>query len=166
MWACAEVFDIEGVTLRYFNVFGPGQDPASFYAAVIPKFVTAALADEAPTIHGDGGQTRDFTYIDNVVEANLRAAEADAAAVNGRTFNVGCGERISVNRLWTEIRELTGASVEADHGPARPGDVRDSLADVSPLVEATGWEPSVELREGLRRTVAWYGKQRTGAVAT
>jgi nucleoside-diphosphate-sugar epimerase len=151
--AFAGVYGLDGVVLRYFNVFGPGQDPASPYAAVVPKFITAALAGRAPVIHGDGEQTRDFTYIDNVVEANLRAAEAPAEAVSGRVFNVGCGDRISVNLLWREIRELTGAGVEASYGPARSGDVRDSLADVGALRQAIGFEPSVSLREGLRRTV-------------
>jgi nucleoside-diphosphate-sugar epimerase len=148
-----ELFGMETVVLRYFNVFGPGQDPDSFYSAVIPKFVRLALSGRAPEIHGDGEQTRDFTYIDNVVDANLRAASVEGARVSGRVFNVGCGERISVNRLWEEIARLTGAEVGPVYGPPRPGDVRDSLADVEALAEATGWRVGVGLEEGLGRTV-------------
>jgi len=151
--AFAGVYGLEGVVLRYFNIFGPGQDPASHYAAVIPKFITCALAGEPPMIHGDGEQTRDFTYIENVVEANLQVALAPAEQVNGRMFNLGCGDRISVNRLWTEIRDLTGAQVEAVHTPPRPGDVRDSLAAMEEIRDAVGFVPLVDLREGLRRTV-------------
>ncbi len=155
------VHGLETVVLRYFNVFGPGQDRASQYAAVIPLFVTLAQRGEAPVIHGDGEQTRDFTYIDNVVQANLLAASAPPERVAGRVFNVGCGERISVNRLWEEIRDLTGTRLlEAVHGPARPGDVRDSLADLAAIRAAVGYEPSVALREGLRRTVAWLERER------
>ncbi len=148
-----ELFGMDTVVLRYFNVFGPGQDPDSFYSAVIPKFVKLALEGRAPEIHGDGEQTRDFTYIDNVVDANLRAATVEGARVRGRVMNVGCGERISVNRLWEEIARLTGAKVAPAYGPARPGDVRDSLADVRALSEATGWAVRVGLEEGLGRTV-------------
>ncbi len=158
----ALVYGLETVVLRYFNVFGPGQDPESHYAAVIPKFITAALAGTAPVIHGDGEQTRDFTYIDNVVQANLLAAESPAEAVSGRVFNVGCGERVSVNQLWQEICSITGTSVEAVYGPARPGDVRDSLADVSGLVAAVSFRPRVEFRRGLRMTVSashWRPRQ-------
>lgn len=152
----ARLHELETVVLRYFNVFGPSQDPASLYAAAVPTFITRALANEVPTIHGDGEQTRDFTYVDNVVEANLLAAEAPAANVSGRVFNVGCGDRISVNTLWREIRALTGATVEARHGPPRPGDVRDSLADLGATREALGYRGDVTLEEGLRRTVKWF----------
>lgn len=151
------VHGLETVVLRYFNVFGPGQDPDSNYAAVIPRFISLARRGESPVINGDGEQTRDFTYIDNVVQANMRAATTTADRVGGRVFNVGCGDRISVNRLWTEVRAIVGAQgVEALNGPARPGDVRDSLADLTAIREAMGYEPGVELREGLERTVAWF----------
>ena len=160
--AFAAVYGLEGVTLRYFNIFGPGQDPSSDYAAVIPKFITSALEGRPPTIFGDGEQTRDFTYIANVVEANLQVATAPAERVSGRMFNMGCGDRISVNRLWTEIRDLTGTSVDARYDEARPGDVRDSLAAMDAIREAVGFEPFVDLREGLRRTVEAFRREGVG----
>ncbi|MSR23146.1 MAG: SDR family oxidoreductase [Gemmatimonadetes bacterium] len=152
----AHLHELETVVLRYFNVFGPGQDPKSLYSAVIPIFITRALAGEAPTIYGDGEQTRDFTYVDNVVEANLLAAGGPSASVSGKVFNVGCGDRISVNTLWEEIRSLTGASVEARYGPVRPGDVRHSLAELTAIRGALGYRGEIGLREGLRRTVEWF----------
>ncbi len=154
------LFGLETVVLRYFNVFGPRQDPSSPYSAVIPLFITAALDERAPMIDGDGEQTRDFTYVGNVVEANLRACTAPAAGAVGEVFNVGCGERISVNRLWSLIRRLTGAEVEAEHGPGRPGDVRDSLADLSRIRDRLGYTGSIGLEEGLARTVAWIREER------
>ena len=123
------VYGLETVALRYFNVFGPRQDPTSQYSAVIPMFITAFLDGERPTIHGDGEQSRDFTYIDNVVEATLLAAQADGVA--GETFNVACGDRISLNALIAELRELTGKEIEPIYTDPRPGDVRHSLADIS-----------------------------------
>lgn len=149
------VFDLEAVALRYFNVFGPRQDPASAYAAVIPLFASAALQGKSPTINGDGEQTRDFTYIENVVLANLLSASAPAEQVSGEVFNVGCGGRISINDLWREIKEALGAEVDAVHGPPRPGDVRDSLADLTRLEERTGFQVRVGLKEGIQRTVEW-----------
>jgi nucleoside-diphosphate-sugar epimerase len=149
------LYGLETVVLRYFNVFGPRQDPASNYSAVIPLFIRRALAGEAPAIHGDGEQTRDFTYIENVVQANFQACVAPADGVVGEVFNVGCGERITVRRLWEEIREITGATVDASHGPRRPGDVRDSLADLGKIRDRLGYEVAVPLTEGLRRTVTW-----------
>jgi len=149
------VFDLEAVALRYFNVFGPRQDPASAYAAVIPLFASAALGGKSPTINGDGEQTRDFTYIENVVLANLLCASAPAEQVSGEVFNVGCGGRISINDLWREIKEALGAEVDAVHGPPRPGDVRDSLADLTRLEERTGFRVRVGLKEGIQRTVEW-----------
>jgi nucleoside-diphosphate-sugar epimerase len=115
------VYGLETVVLRYFNVFGPGQDPGSDYAAVVPLFISLALRNESPTINGDGEQTRDFTYVENVVDANLLASTAPADKVAGEVFNIGCGDRVSINQLWRIIRELSGASVDADHGPARAG---------------------------------------------
>lgn len=149
------VFDVEAVALRYFNVFGPRQDPNSAYAAVIPLFASAAMEGRPPTINGDGEQTRDFTYIENVVLANLLAASCPGEKVSGEVFNVGCGGRISINDLWREIREAVGAEVEAVHGPPRPGDVKDSLADLTHLNERTGFEVRVGLKDGIERTVAW-----------
>ena len=154
--AFANVYGFETVTLRYFNIFGPRQDPTSQYSAVIPLFITFALRGEAPTIDGDGEQTRDFTYVDNVVNANLLACTADGPGVVGEVFNVGCGDRISVNTLWKEIQEATGARADAVHGPPRPGDVRDSLASLAKIREGLGYEVTVPLAEGLRSTVAHF----------
>jgi len=151
----AGLFGLETVVLRYFNVFGPRQDPGSLYSAAIPLFIVAALEGRAPTIHGDGGQTRDFTYIENVVEANLKACVAPAARASGLVFNVGCGERISVLRLWDEIRAIVGVDLEAHHTESRAGDVRDSLADLTRIREHLGYEGRVDLAEGLRLTVEW-----------
>ena len=154
------VYGMEGVALRYFNIFGPRQDPNSAYAAVIPLFAAAAMAGESPTINGDGEQTRDFTYIDNAVHANLLAASAPAEKVSGEVFNVGCGDRISVNQLWHEIRDVLAASVDANYGPPRAGDVRDSLASLDHIRERTGYEVVVELKDGIRRTVEWIQETR------
>ena len=151
------IFGLETVVLRYFNIFGPRQDPASQYSAVIPLFITKALTGESPTIDGDGEQTRDFTYVQNAVRANLLACTADAGDVSGEVFNLGCGERISVNRLWEAIQEATGADVEPVNGPARAGDVRDSLASLDKIQTRMGYESTVSLAEGLCRTVEWLG---------
>ena len=147
------VYGFETVVLRYFNIFGPRQDPTSQYSAVIPLFITKALTGEGPTIDGDGEQTRDFTYVENAVGANLLACTADAGAVSGEVFNVGCGERISVNRLWEAIQEVTGVGVESVNGPAREGDVRDSLASLDKIQDQMGYSVTVSLTEGLRRTL-------------
>lgn len=136
MGAFWKAYGLETVTLRYFNVFGPRQDPQSQYAAVIPRFISAALQGVEPTIYGDGEQTRDFTYVTNVVDANLRACSASGVA--GRMFNVGGSHRTSLNELWQCIRTITGTSVEVRHDPPRAGDVRDSLADVMEAANALG----------------------------
>jgi nucleoside-diphosphate-sugar epimerase len=141
------VYGFETVALRYFNVFGPRQDPTSQYAAVIPM-----LEGRPPHVHGDGEQTRDFTYVDNVVEANLAAMRAPGAG--GRTYNIACGGRISLNRLVTELRVITGAAGATVYGPPRAGDIRDSSADVSRARAELGYAPEVDFEEGLRRTVA------------
>lgn len=148
----AEVMGLETVVLRYFNIFGARQDPHSQYSAVIPLFITMALEGNSPTIHGDGGQTRDFTHIDNAVRANFLACHSDAEGVCGEVFNVGCGYRVSVLELWQRIQAVTGAQVDAVHGPPRAGDVRDSLADLAKISERLGYQPVVSLDEGLRRT--------------
>ena len=149
------LFGLETVVLRYFNVFGPRQDPASFYSAVIPIFISAALEGRAPTINGDGGQTRDFTYVENVVAANLLACFTPAEGVSGEVFNVGCGERISVTDLWAIIQAQIGVKIEAEYAPPRQGDVRDSLADLSKISKGLGYEVLVSINEGLRRTADW-----------
>jgi nucleoside-diphosphate-sugar epimerase len=144
------VYGLEAVAIRYFNVFGPRQDPRSQYAAVIPNFITALLADTAPLVHGDGEQSRDFTYVQNVVNANLLAMHAPGVA--GRVYNVACGARISLNALLEEMRELIGTDVQAIHGPDRVGDVKHSLADITLARTDLGYEPTIEIREGLRLT--------------
>jgi len=150
----AQAYGLETVCLRYFNVFGPRQDPASQYAAVIPKFITALLRDEPPTIYGDGHQSRDFTYVSNVVRANLLAATAPD--VSGRVFNVACGERYTVLDLVAVLTEILGTHITPVHTAPRPGDVRHSLADITAAREALGYRVEVNFHEGLRRTVAWY----------
>jgi UDP-glucose 4-epimerase len=145
------VYGLETVALRYFNVFGPRQDPASVYAAVIPAFLRELLDGKPPLIHGDGDQTRDFTYIDNVVDANLRAATAGGIA--GRVFNVASGRAISVNALLAQMAGLVGVDVRARHDPARPGDIRHSVADITAARESFGYHVLVGLEEGLRRTI-------------
>jgi UDP-glucose 4-epimerase len=147
----ASLYGLETVTLRYFNVFGPRQDPKSEYAAVVPRFLTAAIRKERPIVFGDGEQTRDFCHIDNVVQANLLAA-GTSRKLKGEMVNVACGVRTSLNQLLSYIGELAGGALAAEHRPARPGDVRDSLADVHAARELLGYEPSVDVREGLKRT--------------
>lgn len=146
---------LEVVALRYFNVYGPRQDPTSAYAAVIPAFAAALLAGRAPTIYGDGEQTRDFTYVEDVVRANLAAG--DVAGAGGHALNVAGGRRVSLLELYGQLARLCGAEGRAPvHAPPRPGDVRDSLASVARAAEVLGWRPEVPLDEGLARTVAAY----------
>jgi len=150
-----QLYGLETVSLRYFNIFGPRQDPTSQYAAVIPRFITALLRGERPTIYGDGEQTRDFTFVDNCVQANLLAATAEGVA--GEVFNVGAGKQTSVNELFRLIRSLVGVNdIEPLYAPPRLGDVRHSLADITKARERLGYEPSVLLEEGLERTIAWF----------
>lgn len=149
-----DLFDIETVSLRYFNVFGPRQDPESQYAAVIPIFVQRLLAGETPQVFGDGEQSRDFTYVENAVEANLLAATAEGAG--GAVCNVGCGRRYTLNELLDSLRGLIASNVGAEYLEERPGDVRHSLADIEEARERLGYEPLVDFEEGLRRTVEWY----------
>jgi UDP-glucose 4-epimerase len=145
------IYGLETVALRYFNVFGPRQDPASEYAAVVPRFLTMLLEGQRPVVFGDGEQTRDFVYIANVVQANLRAAVSSAAV--GRAVNIGCGERISLNEVLHLTGELLGVSVEAEYREARPGDVRDSVADISLARELLGYQPDISFRAGLAYTL-------------
>ncbi|MDI9433951.1 MAG: SDR family oxidoreductase [Planctomycetes bacterium] len=150
----AKVFGLETISLRYFNVFGPYQDPTSQYAAAIPAFVTGILKDEPPTIYGDGEQSRDFTYIDNVVQANLCAARAKKT--NGEVVNVACAEKITVNEIIAMINEMVGKNVVPIYAPARLGDVKHSLADITAARELIGFEPVVLFRDGLQKAIAWY----------
>lgn len=150
----SRLYGLETVALRYFNVFGPRQDPAGFYSAVIPRFIVQLARGEKPTVFGDGEQSRDFTYIDNVVDANLLAAERSEAV--GEVINVACGERITLNRLLAELCDILGVDIPAEHGPPRAGDVRHSLADISKAHRLLGYEPGIALREGLERTAAFF----------
>jgi UDP-glucose 4-epimerase len=148
------LYGLETVALRYFNIFGPGQDPAGDYAAVIPRFITALLAGRSPIVFGDGEQTRDFLYVRNVTEINLLAASAPAA--NGAVLNVGGGAAISLNQLLAELERLAGRELNATYQPARSGDIRESLADVSLLLATLGYSPTVSFADGLALTVDSY----------
>lgn len=152
----ARVYGMETVVLRYFNVFGPYQDPTSHYSGVLAIFCRRMLAGEQPTIYGDGEQSRDFTYIDNVVHANLLAAEAPVGKVKGSMMNAATGSRITLNETFKILSELTGYRGEPAYAASRAGDIRDSLADVRLAEELLGYKPIVDFREGLRRTVEWY----------
>ncbi len=153
------VYGLETVALRYFNVFGPRQDPASMYAAVIPRFITALQRGDPPTIYGDGEQTRDFTYVGNVVSGNLLAADAPAERAAGEVFNLAAGQQTSLNTLVEMLHELTGQRVEPFYDAPRPGDIRHSLADIGKARERLGYEPHIGFLEGLRLTVDWYREQ-------
>lgn len=150
----SKIFGLETVSLRYFNVFGPYQDPSSQYAAAIPAFVTAILKNQPPTIYGDGEQSRDFTYIDNVVEANLLAARAKRT--NGEVVNVACGQAVTVNAIIDMINQLLGKNVKPTYAPPRPGDVKHSLADVTLAQRLIGFKPIVQFSEGLEKAIHWY----------
>ncbi|HVA95509.1 MAG TPA: SDR family oxidoreductase [Candidatus Dormibacteraeota bacterium] len=152
----ARVYGLETVTLRYFNVFGPYQDPTSQYSGVLAIFSRKLLAGQTPSIFGDGDQSRDFTYIDNVVHGNLLAAAAPAVKVSGKVMNVATGNRYTLNQVFRLLCELTGFAGEPAYGAPRAGDVRDSLADIRLAEESIGYRPQVDLREGLRRTLEWY----------
>jgi nucleoside-diphosphate-sugar epimerase len=159
------VFGVETVALRYFNVFGPRQNPDSPYSAVLSKFITLMLRGERPTIHGDGVQTRDFTFVANVVHANLLACLAPAENVAGRMFNIACSANVSLNRTFELLKNITGFEGEPIYAPERAGDVHDSLADISAANKAMGYAPLVMFEEGLRRTVDWY-RSRSKASGT
>ena len=150
------VYGLETVSLRYFNVFGPRQDPTSAYAAVIPRFITALRDGTPPTIYGDGEQTRDFTYVGNVVAGNLLAASAPRERVAGEVFNLAAGGQISLNKLAQTLTTIIGCDIPPVYADPRPGDIRHSRADISKAQKALGFAPQISFQEGLRRTVAWY----------
>jgi UDP-glucose 4-epimerase len=156
MRAFARVYGLETVVLRYFNVFGPYQDPGSHYSGVLAIFCRKMLAGEQPTIYGNGEQSRDFTYIDNVVHANLLASEAPAEKVSGQVMNAATGSRVTLNETFRVLCELTGYDGTPAYAEPRAGDIRDSLADIRLAGELLGYKPVVDFREGLRRTVEWY----------
>jgi len=158
-------YGLETVCLRYFNIFGPRQDPTSPYSGVLAKFITQMLHGEQPTIFGDGSQSRDFTYIDNAVHANLLAAKAPADQVAGGVFNVATGTRADLNETFQILKKLTGYSGNVKYGPEREGDVKHSLADISSAEKHLGYKPQVNFEEGLRRTVEWYRGESKGAGA-
>ena len=149
-------YQLETVALRYFNVFGPRQDPSSPYSGVLAKFITVMLRGEQPTIYGDGEQSRDFTYIDNVVEGNLLACKAPAAQAAGQVFNVATGRRVTLNETFKLLQCLTSYKGQPSYSPERGGDIKHSLADISKAEAALGYKPKVDFEEGLRRTVEWY----------
>ena len=153
----ADIYSLPTVSLRYFNIFGPYQDPASEYAAVIPKFILAMLNGEVPVIYGDGEQSRDFTYIDNAAAANLLACKSEKVG-RGEVINVACGERFTLNQLVKQLSEIMGLEVEPEYAEARPGDVKHSLADISRAEELLGYRAEVDFKEGLKRTAEWFRK--------
>jgi UDP-glucose 4-epimerase len=155
----ASTFGIETVSLRYFNVFGPRQDPSSQYSGVLSLFIKAVVERRAPTIFGDGGQSRDFTYVEDVVDLNLKAARAPG--VSGNLYNGGNGGRITLNEAWRLVQQIEGVAIPANYGPPRPGDVHDSQADVTSAVADLGHAPRFSFEEGLRLTLAWYKAQQT-----
>ena len=159
------VYGLETITLRYFNVFGPYHEAASQYSGVLAKFITLMLRGERPTIYGDGEQSRDFTYIDNVVSANLLACSAPAAQVTGRVMNAATGKRITMKKTFEALKGMTGYSGLAHYGPERAGDIKHSLADISLAEQLMGYKPVVGFEEGLAHTVSWYRSQTAKAVS-
>jgi nucleoside-diphosphate-sugar epimerase len=158
-----KLYGLETVSIRYFNVFGPRQDPSSPYSGVISVFATALIENRSPTIYGDGEQTRDFTYVANVVDGVLRACEAEGAS--GEVINVATGGRISLNQLFNTMRELMGSKVTPTYVESRAGDVRDSQADIAKAKRILGYEPIVSFETGLQRTVAWYRTSTTAGAS-
>ncbi len=161
--AFGRCYGLENVALRYFNIFGPRQDPSSPYSGVLAKFCSAFLEDTQPVVFGDGEQTRDFTYVENAVQANLLACEAPS--VSGKVFNVGVGGRVSLNEVVRVLGKISGKTLETKYEPPRDGDIRDSQADISQARELLGYEPQVSFEEGLSRTYEWYRATQTRAPA-
>ena len=151
-----KVFGLETISLRYFNIFGPHQDPTSQYAAAIPAFVTAILKDEPPTVFGDGQQSRDFTYVDNVVEANLLAARAEHT--EGQVLNIACGKAVTVNEIIEVINDLLGKNIKPLYADPRPGDVKHSLADITLARKTIAYKPTIQFKAGLQKAIDWYCK--------
>jgi nucleoside-diphosphate-sugar epimerase len=153
-----QLYGLETISLRYFNVFGPRQDPQSQYAAVIPRFITAILKDLPPTIYGDGKQTRDFSHVENIIDANLLACQAPKEAL-GQVFNIACGGRVSLLDLVATVNNILGKSIQPKFDPPRPGDILHSQADISKAEKLLGWKPRVDFGEGIAKAVAWYQQQ-------
>ncbi len=150
----SRVFGLETISLRYFNVFGPHQDPTSQYAAAIPAFVTAILKNQQPNVFGDGQQSRDFTYIDNIIEANLLAAQAEHTA--GEVLNIACGKAVTVNETIDIINDLLGKNIKPIYTDPRPGDIKHSLADITLAEKLLGFKPTVPFKQGLQKAIDWY----------
>jgi nucleoside-diphosphate-sugar epimerase len=157
----SRIYGVPAVALRYFNVYGPRQDPRSQYAAAVPIFITRMLAGERPVIYGDGEQTRDFVFVEDVVQANLLAAEAPGAS--GEVFNVASSESLSVNRLARTIADVLGRPLEPVYAAERAGDIRHSAADIGKIAAGLGYVPRFDFRRGLERTIAWYREQRSSS---
>ena len=151
-------YGMEIIGLRYFNIFGPNQKPDGPYAAVIPLFMDALLKGQSPFVNGDGEQSRDFTYVDNAVQANIRAMFSQTKGATGQVYNVACGERFTINQLFYAIRDLVGGNVEPTYRESRNGDVRDSLADISKAKAYLGYEPQMTMQEGMQPTLEWFRK--------
>jgi UDP-glucose 4-epimerase len=166
MQVFAAVYGVETVSLRYFNIFGPRQDANSQYSAVLAKFITQMLHGQIPTIYGDGEQSRDFTYIDNAVQANLLAAQAPAGEVSGKVFNVATGVRFSLNQTYKMLQDIIGFSAPVKYAPARSGDIKHSLADITLAQTHLKYSPSVGFEEGLRRTTDWYRQVMADSLST
>ena len=152
----ARTYGMEIIGLRYFNIFGPRQDPGGAYAAVIPLFIDALLNNEPPTLNGDGGQTRDFTFVENAVQANIRAALTDNPEAVNQVYNIAVGDRTSLVQLYNLLREAAHSTLEPNFGPNRAGDIRDSLADISKAETRLGYRPQVRIKNGLEQTLAWF----------
>ncbi|MGH9745168.1 MAG: SDR family oxidoreductase [Candidatus Acidiferrales bacterium] len=157
--AFGSTYGLENVSVRYFNVFGPRQDPTSQYSGVLSRFMLAVIKGEPPVVYGDGEQSRDFTYIDNVVDETLRAAEAKDAS--GKVFNGGTGARITLNQVLKMLEKITGSKIQPKYDPPRTGDIRDSQADISLARKILGYQPLIHFEEGLQRTWAWYSRAYT-----
>jgi UDP-N-acetylglucosamine 4-epimerase len=155
----ADVYGLEVIGLRYFNVFGPRQNPKGAYAAVIPLFMQSVLSNEPPTINGDGEHSRDFTFVANAVQANIRAILTDNKEAINEVFNVAFGERTTLNQLFENIKSIAGSDLAPIYGPNRPGDILHSLADISKAKRLLGYDPAVSVRDGLKQTFEWYRKQ-------
>ena len=156
-------YGLDTTSLRFFNVYGPRQDPGSPYSGVISVFMTCLLRGIAPTIHGDGEQTRDFTYVDDVVDLIIKASKAPG--VSGKVFNAGNGNRYSLNEIWQTLQKIEGVKIPAKHGPTRAGDVRDSQADTTAAVRELGHSPRFSIEDGLRNTLQWYRSAQTASVS-
>ncbi|MGZ4117026.1 MAG: SDR family oxidoreductase [Bacteroidia bacterium] len=152
----SKTYNMEIIGLRYFNIFGPRQNPKGEYAAAIPLFINALLHDQAPALNGDGEQTRDFTFVENAVQANIKAMFAEQIKTQGTIFNIAVGERVSLNQLIEILKRLIGTSIKQTYREERPGDIRDSLADISKAQMSIGYDPQIKIEEGLKRTLTWF----------